>query len=151
MGATHFEPQLPDDLRSEAIYNGDIVLLTPRSSSHALCEFAWGLIEEKRAQFELPVATFVEMISALKPWFADHPRAKQLLCEMFDEVGCDPSSTYFDVPKLRVGTSHPRYFQAAVPNNSDRFDAYRWNAEGRKTLPCTWATIHGCILMCTRH
>ncbi|MFA5956105.1 hypothetical protein [Hyphomicrobium sp.] len=27
---------------------------------------------------------------------------------------------------------HPRYFNREVPNNSSSFDAYKWNAEGRK-------------------
>jgi hypothetical protein len=27
---------------------------------------------------------------------------------------------------------HPRYFDRKVPNNSSDFDAYKWNAEGRK-------------------
>ena len=27
---------------------------------------------------------------------------------------------------------HPRYFGREVPNNSSDFDAYKWNAEGRK-------------------
>jgi hypothetical protein len=27
---------------------------------------------------------------------------------------------------------HPRYFDKPVPNNSNDFDAYQWNADGRK-------------------
>lgn len=183
MTATLFEPRLPDAERRQALYKGDLVMLTPRASSRALCDLAWELIEEafapiapEKAQFELPVEKFVEIISALKPKFTHHPRAKQLMRELFEEVGCDPASTYFDVPRLRVVSSggylttgmgyaykahrdtwyacppsqinwwtpitrvdescglvfHPRYFDRPVPNNSEQFDAYRWNADGRK-------------------
>lgn len=183
MTAILVDPIASDESRRSALYSGDTVMFTPRKASKALCEFAWGLIEEafapvdpKRAQFELSVEKYVEIIGAIKPRFTHHPRSKELLRELFEEVGCDPSETYFDVPKLRFATHggyltaglgyaykahrdtwyscppcqvnwwtpinditerrglviHPSYFNTPVPNNSDDFDAYQWNADGRK-------------------
>jgi hypothetical protein len=183
MTAILVEPNAPDSERRRALYAGDTVMLTPKKASGALCELAWGLIEEafgsidpRRAQFELPVEKFVEIIAPLKPRFTHHPEAKKLLRDLFDEIGCDPAETYFDVPKLRIVTHggyltagvgyayrhhrdtwyacppcqvnwwtpitevsgdnvmvvHPRYFDRPVPNNSSDFDAYEWNANGRK-------------------
>jgi len=183
MTAILVDPRISDDERRQALYAGDTIMFTPRKSSRALCELAWELIQEafapmdpERAQFELPVEKFVEIISDLKPRVTHHPRAKELMRELFEETGCDPEATYFDVPRLRVVTAgnylttgmgyaykahrdtwyacppsqinwwtpivpideqcafviHPKYFSEPVPNNSDQFDAYTWNARGRK-------------------
>jgi hypothetical protein len=178
-----FDPAISEQDRRRALYAGDTVMLSPVKSSKALCEFAWELIEEAfapidpaRAQFEMPVEQFVEIVAKLKPRFTHHPKAKELMRDLFAEVGCDPAETYFDVPKLRIVSHggylsagvgyaykahrdiwyacppsqinwwtpirpiterrsmviHPRYFDKPVPNNSNQFDAYKWNAEGRK-------------------
>jgi hypothetical protein len=37
-----------------------------------------------------------------------------------------------EVQPRNVMVIHPRYFDRKVPNNSSDFDAYKWNAEGRK-------------------
>jgi hypothetical protein len=37
-----------------------------------------------------------------------------------------------EVQERSVMVIHPRYFDRKVPNNSSDFDAYKWNAEGRK-------------------
>src|SRR5262245_61881606 len=183
MTAILVESKKSDDERRRALFSGDTFIHHPRPSSLALCSFAWELIQEafapmdpRRAQFEMPVERFVEIIAPLKPRFTHHPRAKELMRDLLEEMGCDSSETYFDVPKLRIVThggyltagvgyaykAHrdiwyacppsqinwwvpiteidersamvifPRYFQTAVPNNSNQFDAYQWNAEGRK-------------------
>lgn len=184
MSATLIEPRLSDDERRQGLYQGDTFFYTPRASSRALCDHAWELISEAfapiepaRAQFELPVERFVEIIAPLKTRFTHHPRSKELLHNLLEDLGCDVHATYFDVPKLRIVSSsgyltsgvgyaykshrdvwyacppsqinwwlpitdisercglviHPRYFDQPVPNNSADFDAYRWNAEGRKS------------------
>lgn len=183
MAAILFDPSISDVARRQALYVGHTVMLSPKSASQKLCEFAWQLIEEaffpihpEQAQFEMPVEKFVEIIAALKPKFTHHAVSKELLRDLFEEVGCDPAETYFDVPKLRVVTHggyleagvgyaykphrdlwyacpqsqinwwtpireiterramviFPRLFDKAVQNNSEQFDAYKWNAEGRK-------------------
>lgn len=160
------------------------MVYTPRTTSQALCEHAWQLIAEafhpidpSKAQFEMTVERFVEIIAPLKTRFTHHPRSKQLLTNLLEDAGCDLDATYFDVPKLRIVSSdgyltsgvgyaykshrdmwyacppsqinwwlpiseitersalviHPRYFDRAVKNNSADFDAYKWNAEGRRS------------------
>ena len=183
MAAVVVESAFSDEQRRRALYAGDTFFYTPRSTTKAFTNFAWELIVEAfhpidphKAQFELSVAAFVEILARLKPRFTHHEQAKVLLKNLLEDLGCDPSETYFDVPKLRVVTHggyltagvgyaykahrdtwyacppcqvnwwtpistieernafviHPQFFQRAVPNNSDAFDAYEWNADGRK-------------------
>lgn len=183
MSAILVDPQVTEEEVRRALYTGDTVLFTPRKSSKALCDLAWELIQEafhpiapERAQFEIPVEQFVDIIAPLKPRFTHHPRAKQLIRNLLEETGFDPEQNYFDVPKLRIVTHggyltagvgyaykkhrdvwyacppsqinwwtpiteieercglaiHTSYFDKPVTNNSQDFDAYRWNADGRK-------------------
>lgn len=183
MAAIFVESTESDEARREKLFGGALFFYGPRESSKALCEFAWELIQEafspfdpRDAQHHLPVEDFVKVISPLKTTFTHHPRAKQLLRGVLEELGCEPAQTYFDVPKLRVVSSdgyltagvgyaykhhrdtwyacppaqinwwmpiteitaqcalalHPNFFDRAVPNDSGRFDAYQWNADGRK-------------------
>lgn len=183
MPAVLIGSRVTDEERRRALYAGDTFFYEPRPSALTLGRFAWELIQEafaplqpEQAQFELPVERFVEILAPLKTRFTHHPRSKQLLHDIIEGLGCDPSATYFDVPKMRVVTSggyltagvgyaykahrdtwyacppcqinwwlpiseieercafviHPNCFQRSVKNNSDRFDAYRWNADGRK-------------------
>ena len=184
MSATLLEPQISDCERRRALYAGDTIVYTPRTSSRAFCDHAWELIAEAfapldpaHAQFELPVERFVAIIAPLKTRFTQHPRSKELLRRLLEDLGCDAHETYFDVPKLRIVSSdgyltsgvgyaykahrdiwyacppsqinwwlpiteitercaliiHPKYFDRPVANNSSDFDAYRWNADGRKS------------------
>ena len=184
MSATLIEPRISDDERRRSLYAGDILFHTPRASTQTFCEHAWQLIAEAfdpidpaKAQFELSVEKFVEIIAPLKTRFTHHPRSKQLLTDVLEDFGCDIGDTYFDVPKLRIVSSdgyltsgvgyaykshrdiwyacpqsqinwwlpiseitercalvlHPQYFDRPIKNNSGDFDAYRWNAEGRKS------------------
>ena len=181
--AIFVESSVTDEERRRALFVGNTFTYDTRKSVRALCDLASGLIREafhphdpERAQFELPVERFVEILAPLKTRFTHHPEAKILLRQVLEEMGCDPAQTYFDVPKLRVVTSggyltsgvgyaykhhrdtwyacppcqvnwwvpisnitercafviHPNYFNRVVKNNSADFDAYKWNAEGRK-------------------
>jgi hypothetical protein len=85
--------------------------LPPSPTVAALAEFAWELICEAFgpvdpavAHRDLPVDEYVKVLGPLKTGFTHHPRSKELLRAMLVELGCDPSTTYFDVPKLRVVT-----------------------------------------------
>ncbi|MDJ0630919.1 MAG: hypothetical protein QNJ44_21860 [Rhodobacter sp.] len=183
MSAVLIDPKMSDDERRAALYHGDLVFYSPTRGMTALCDLAWNMIVEafhpiapERAQFEMPVEEFVEVISKLKPAFTHHPEAKQALLQFFEDIGADPELTYFDVPKLRIVSTdgyltagmgyaykahrdiwyacpesqinwwtpirpiterrglafYPARFGHAVENNSHDFDAYQWNADGRK-------------------
>jgi ectoine hydroxylase-related dioxygenase (phytanoyl-CoA dioxygenase family) len=44
-------------------------------------------------------------LSQLKPKFINHPTSKDLVRGILAEMGCNPGSTYFDVPRMRTATS----------------------------------------------
>ncbi|MBX5489767.1 MAG: phytanoyl-CoA dioxygenase family protein [Chloroflexi bacterium] len=120
MTAIYFDPVCSDEQRRALLYNGDILVYSPRPSTRAFCEFARAMIREafapldpERAQFSLPVERFVAILADLKPRFIHHPQSKALIRELLQEFGCDPEDTYFDVPRLRTMT-HGDYLRAGI-------------------------------------
>jgi hypothetical protein len=120
MNAIYVDADLADDARREEIYQGQLFLFSPRPSTLALVDHARSLFDEafdgldpERAQFELPVEKFVEIVAPLKPRLIHHPRTKDLLHDILEDVGCDMDKTYFDVPRLRVVTSD-KYLTSGV-------------------------------------
>jgi hypothetical protein len=115
-----FFDSMDDDARRQGIYQGDLFVLSPRPSTLALVDHAREMIEEafagkdpRTAQFDLSVEEFVEVVGPLKPAFIHHPRTKALIQDMLTDLGCDPESTYFDVPRLRTMTSD-EYLKAGL-------------------------------------
>jgi hypothetical protein len=107
------DSSLPDPVRRARLYQGDIFLFPPKPGSVALCEFAREMIQEafgsmdpQRAQYEMPVEQYVSIVAPLKPRFIHHPESKRLIREILSENGIDPETTYLDVPRLRMVTSH---------------------------------------------
>jgi hypothetical protein len=77
-----------------------------------MCEFTRQLVEEafapldpREAQHHLPVEEYAAILAELKPKFIHHPKSKQFIQGILNEVGCDLNKTYFDVPRLRTATS----------------------------------------------
>lgn len=109
-----------DGKRRELLYGGTIFCYTPKASVEALRNHAWEMItggfgdlDPMAAQDTLEVEAFVEHVAPLKPKFTHSPRAKELLRDLLVEFGCDPETTYFDLPKLRIVT-HSGYLTAGV-------------------------------------
>jgi hypothetical protein len=178
MSSVHFDRSLSDDERRSRIYAGDLFVCSPRPAALALCalarellDTAFGGADPRTAQHGMPVPDFAALLAELKPRFIHHPRAKELLQQLLQELGCDPAETYFDVPRLRSSTSdgylttgiayawhphrdtwysappcqvnwwmpvydlepdnamafHPRYWNAAVENDSLGYDYAEWN------------------------
>ncbi len=112
MNIQRFEPVGSDDLRRAQIYGGELHLHAPRESIRALgdlaremSEAAFAPLDPRRAQFELPVERFSEILAELKPAFIHHPRAKECIQGILRDFGCDMKRTYFDVPRLRTSTA----------------------------------------------
>ena len=112
MDSVYYDPAFTDDERRERLYAGQLLVFSPRPSVNALRDFARAMIEEAfggldpiRAQFELPVERYVDILAKLKPAFINHPACKDLLRAILSDFGCDLSRTYFDVPRLRTSTS----------------------------------------------
>jgi hypothetical protein len=111
----HSEPE-----RRKKLYEGQLVVLSPRPNSIKLCEFARQMIEEAfagrdplLAQFDMPVEKYVEIVAPLKPKFIHHPKTMELLRDLVSEFGCSLDDTYVDVPRLRMVTSNA-YLTAGV-------------------------------------
>ncbi len=108
----YLDAPFDDDERRKRLYEGQILVYPPRPSSLALCAFARGLIEEafapldpRKAQHDLEVGRYAEILNGLKPAFIHHPESKRHVRAMLSDFGCDATKTYFDVPRMRSSTS----------------------------------------------
>src|SRR3974390_1387340 len=111
MNALLFDSPVKDDERRRLLYQGQLFVYSPTSASRALCEFAQQLSLEafapydpNKAQFEMPPEKYAAILEKLKPKFIHHPTSKQLIQGLLEELGCDLTKTYFDVPPLRTAT-----------------------------------------------
>lgn len=112
MNSIFFDSKTEDDARRKALYDGQLFIYSPTASSLALCDLAhslsveaFGPMDPKKAQHEMPVEKYAAILESLKPKFIHHPKAKQLIPSLMKEMGCDLAKTYFDVPRLRTSTS----------------------------------------------
>lgn len=125
MSTIYFDPSSSDDVRRQFIYGGALLVQSPLSSTLAFCAFArelihdaFGALDPRKAQYNMPVEEYAAILGKLKPLFIHHPRSKAYLKEIFEEMGCDPAKTYFEVPKMRSSTSD-NYLTAGI--------AYAWH------------------------
>jgi hypothetical protein len=103
---------MTDDERRAALFDGQLFVYSPTKSSLAFIEFvrklinqAFGPHDPEKAQFDMPVEQYAEILVKLKPNFIHHPESKYFLQTLLREMGCDLNRTYFDVPKMRSSTS----------------------------------------------
>lgn len=119
MTAIYFDSSMDEGLRRQRLYVGDLFVYSPKPSVIALCDLAREMLEEAfgddpmNAQFHMPVEEFVSIFAPVKPKFIHHPKTKQLFQNVVEELGCDLSKTYIDVPRLR-GVTHGGYLTAGV-------------------------------------
>jgi hypothetical protein len=111
--SVYYDPTFSDDERRERLYQGQLIVYSPRPSSLALCAFARRLIEQAfapldplTAQHHLSVERYAEILGKLKPEFIHHEESKRHLQELLADLGCDSQKTYFDLPRMRSSTSH---------------------------------------------
>jgi hypothetical protein len=112
MSTIYYDPPFSDERRREELYQGQLLVYSPRRSTLAFIEFARKLIEEafapydpETAQRHLSVEQYADLLGKLKPHFIHHSESKVLMRDIFNEMGCDLEKTYFDVPKMRSSTS----------------------------------------------
>lgn len=108
----YYDPPFSDQRRRELLFQGQLIVYSPRQSTLAFIEFARKLIEHafaplhpETAQYELSVEQYADLLIKLKPDFIHHEESKRLMRDIFVEMGCDLEKTYFDVPKMRSSTS----------------------------------------------
>ena len=112
MDTIYFDSPISEQTRRQCLYEGQLFIFSPRPSSIALCEFAdelirgaFGSLSPERAQYSLPVEEYAATLARLKPVFINHPKSKEYIQAILNEFGCDPTKTYFDVPRMRTSTS----------------------------------------------
>ena len=113
MNALYVDSTVTDEQRRKFLFDGQLLVYSPRPSTLALIEWARELIREAfgtldplMAQYEVSVERFIEILTVLKPKFINHPRSKELLQNILRDFGCNPDKTYFDVPRMRTSTSN---------------------------------------------
>ncbi|KFN43130.1 hypothetical protein [Arenimonas oryziterrae] len=106
--------------RRQRLFEGALLVHTPRDATAALADHAIALITEmlsaedpERAQFALPVDQFIAKVGPLKSRFTNDLQTKKLVREVLIAFGCDLETTYFDVPRLRV-VPHGGYLSSGV-------------------------------------
>jgi hypothetical protein len=108
-----FDSDMTEERRRDHLYDGQVFLFSPVPSSKAFCAFARQMIEEAFAPYDprqahrhMPVEEYAAILAELKPKFIHHPKSKEFIQSILKELGCDPETTYFDVPRLRTATSN---------------------------------------------
>jgi len=74
----------------------------------------------EKAQLEIPVEQYAEMLGKLKPQFIHHPESKRHLQAIVSEMGCDLERTYFEqnngnMKLLMISGAFPRWRRAKRP------------------------------------
>jgi hypothetical protein len=112
MNTLFFDRRVPDDVRRQQLYQGQLFVYSPTSGSLGLVELARELIHEafgsldpETAQHHMVPEQYAEILAGLKPRFIHHPRSKVLIQGILGELDCDLERTYFDVPRMRTATS----------------------------------------------
>jgi hypothetical protein len=112
MNTVFTDAAVPDDIRREALYDGQLFVYNACPASLEFCEFAremigqaFGPLDPETAQYHMPVEEYAAVLAQLKPKFIHHPKSKQYIQEILTQLGCDMEQTYFDVPRMRTATS----------------------------------------------
>lgn len=112
MNSVFFDSRMTDDQRREALYAGQLFVLSPTPASLALVDLANEMIREafggcdpEQAQYGMAVEEYARILAELKPKFIHHPRSKRCIQDILSTAGCDMMKTYFDVPRMRTATS----------------------------------------------
>lgn len=108
----HIDPSGGDQWLRAAIYAGDIVVVSPRSSTARLgasarqmLEAAFDPLHPVDAQHHLTVEDFVDVFAPVKPTFIHDPSTLPHIASVFRDLGMDVGQWYLDVPRLRGATS----------------------------------------------
>jgi hypothetical protein len=129
MNTIFIDSTLNDNERRKRLYDGQLFVFSPLPSSLAFCDFAremiqeaFGALDPTKAQYSLPTKQYIAILAQLKPKFIRHPKSRQLVHRMLEEVGCDLSKTYADVPRLKSiphGDYHPSGLTYAIHAHRD--------------------------------
>jgi phytanoyl-CoA dioxygenase PhyH len=120
MSTIYFDSPYTDEERRQRLYDGQLFVYSACPGAMSLCALAREMSEEafapldpRDAQHSLPVEEYAAILAKLKPAFIHHPRAKQYIQGMLQDLGCDLDKVYLDVPRLRTMT-HGDYFKVGL-------------------------------------
>jgi hypothetical protein len=120
MATVYVDASMGDEDRRSKLYTGDLFTFSATSSSARLSALAREMSSEAFAPHDPPVAQdsmpaedYAAILADLKPRFIHHPQCKELICGIFEDLGCDTEKTYFDVPRLRT-MAHGQYMSAGL-------------------------------------
>lgn len=120
MSAIRLDSPNNDDDRRGALYDGDILMYSKRDAVKEFCEYAQRMSEEafaphdpRKAQFEMDVESYVDVLKDFKPTFINSRESKRHVQNLLTSFGCDPEKTYFDVPRIRT-MAHGDYLRAGL-------------------------------------
>jgi hypothetical protein len=112
MTVIFFDSTLPDDERRQKLFAGNLFVYSPTPRSLELSAFARQMAEEALsphfppdAQHYMEKQSYVDVLAKLKPTFINHPRSKELVAGILDDLRVDLDEAYLDVPRLRTMTS----------------------------------------------
>ena len=113
MHSVYYDSSVSDDLRRKRLYDGALFVFSPTPGTlrlvrhaRAMIEDAFGGVDPRTAQYEMPVERYVEICAPLKPRFIHDAQTKRILQGVLAEFQCDVWKTYLDVPRLRMVTSN---------------------------------------------
>lgn len=104
----YYDSPVSDAARRDELFQGAAFVYTSRQAALKLCDLARELIEDafggdpQRIHETMPVEQCVEVLSKLKPQFIHHPKAKEYIPELLEDLDCSVERTYFDTPRLRT-------------------------------------------------
>jgi hypothetical protein len=108
----YYDASISDDLRRTRLFEGQLFVYSVRPSVVSFANFAKSMVEDafggrdpRTAQYDMQVEDYAALLGKLKPAFIHHPESKRFLRNILEDLGCDLSKTYFDVPRLRSSTS----------------------------------------------
>lgn len=112
MNTVEIDPAIGDAERRRRIYDGRVLLLTQFdrdlkivTHARAMLEAAFPDVDPRLAQYHMPVEEFAAILARVKPEFIHHALSWRSIADCLIEAGCDPETTYLDVPRLRISTS----------------------------------------------
>jgi hypothetical protein len=113
VNTVEIDPSFDETERRQRIYDGRVFLLTrfdPQLEvvTHAreMLAEAFPDVDPRDAQHVMPVEEFAAILGRVKPAFIHHPVSWAEIAARLASTGSDPETTYLDVPRLRISTSH---------------------------------------------
>jgi len=106
------DPALSDGELRQAIYDGNLVVLTRLQAVAELVEYTLDQLTELFSPYDpqhvhehIEPAEMAKLLGAWKPRWIHSPRSRQLVCDIITQAGLPAEFTHYDVPKPR--TSFP--------------------------------------------